>query len=233
MTHEPLAPPIPGRAALQVSAAAAVAAVMACGVGSMPPPIPTPQCWCAAIAELAVRAERGKTDPAVVIPAPDGSCCPCWTPETAAAAAAAIAAWEAAAAGFAAAATLAAIMGLPLLTISPGELEFVVAPVLKATGSPLPCCTRPLLLWKLGTFLQSMHEQLAEHCVPALKHSQYFFRQPDLLHLQPFFCDLVCGRREGKKGEQRECPRRSVTGARPRFPYLGDELLVVHELAPL
>lgn len=37
-------------------------------------------------------------------------------------------------------------------------------------------------------FLQSAHLQLPPQRMPAWKHSQYFFRQPDFLQLQPLQC---------------------------------------------
>ena len=39
---------------------------------------------------------------------------------------------------------------------------------------------------RLGSrFLQSAHLQDSEHMIPAWKHSQYFFRQPDFLQWHP------------------------------------------------
>ena len=42
--------------------------------------------------------------------------------------------------------------------------------------------------WRASKFLQSMHLQLSEQKMEAWKHSQYFFRQPLFLQLQPLLC---------------------------------------------
>lgn len=39
-----------------------------------------------------------------------------------------------------------------------------------------------------GVFLQDKHLQLTPQAMPAWKHSQYFFWQPDFLQWQPFVC---------------------------------------------
>jgi len=43
----------------------------------------------------------------------------------------------------------------------------------------------------LSMFLQPSHLQSSEHFIPAWKHSQYFFKQPDFLQLQPFACRIA------------------------------------------
>lgn len=46
------------------------------------------------------------------------------------------------------------------------------------------------LLWLEVQFLQPSHLQSSEHANPCSKHSQYFFKQPDFVQLQPLKCLL-------------------------------------------